>query len=169
MSYRLAVPAVSSLALRTTNGGITIRDVDGQIEFKTVNGGVKLTSLAGDVKGRTSNGGIDVDLDGPSWKGEGLDVETSNGGVHVRIPEQYSARLETGTVNGGLNIDFPITVSGRVDRQITADLGAGGAPIRVRRTTAASRFPKSETRITRIARIAGSAESAESASNVIRV
>ena len=88
VSYRLAVPAVSSLALRTTNGGITIRDVDGQIEFKTVNGGVKLTSLAGDVKGRTSNGGIDVDLDGPSWKGEGLDVETSNGGVHVRIPEQ---------------------------------------------------------------------------------
>ncbi len=52
--------------------------------------------------------------------------------MHVRIPEQYSARLETGTVNGGLNIDFPITVSGRVDRQITADLGAGGAPIRVR-------------------------------------
>jgi Putative adhesin len=131
VSYRLAVPAVSSLALRTTNGGISIRDVDGQIEFKTVNGGVKLSNLAGDVKGRTSNGGVDVDLEGPSWKGEGLDVETSNGGVHLRIPEQYSAHLETGTVNGGFNIDFPITVRGRIDRQISADLGAGGAPIRV--------------------------------------
>jgi DUF4097 and DUF4098 domain-containing protein YvlB len=132
VSYRLSVPMVSSLALRTTNGGISIRDVDGQIEFKTVNGGVKLANLAGDVKGRTSNGGVDVDLEGPSWKGEGLDVETSNGGVHIRIPEQYSAHLETGTVNGGFNIDFPVTVRGRIDRQISADIGAGGAPIKVR-------------------------------------
>ena len=35
-------------------------------------------------------------------------------------------------MNGGLNIDFPVTVHGRVDRQISADLGSGGAPIRVR-------------------------------------
>ena len=132
VSYRLSVPTVSMLSLKTTNGGITIRDVDGQIDFKTVNGGVKLTNLAGEVKGRTSNGGVDVDLDGPGWKGEGLDVETSNGGVHLRIPENYSAHLETGTVNGGFNIDFPVTVQGRVDRQLSADIGGGGAPIRVR-------------------------------------
>ena len=102
------------------------------VEFKTVNGGVKLSNVAGDFKGRTSNGGVDVDLDGPGWRGEGLDVETSNGGVHLRIPEHYSAHLETGTVNGGLNIDFPVTVQGRVDKNISADLGGGGAPIRVR-------------------------------------
>ena len=65
VSYRLAVPdGFVAGAASTTNGGISIRDVDGQIEFKTVNGGVKLVNLAGDVKGRTSNGGVDVDLDG---------------------------------------------------------------------------------------------------------
>jgi hypothetical protein len=132
VSYRLTVPTVASLALRTTNGGISVKDVDGQIDFKTVNGGVKLTNLAGDVKGRTSNGGVDIDLEGTGWRGEGLDVETSNGGVHLRIPEHYSARLETGTHNGGLNIDFPLMVQGRIDRQINANLGSGGAPIRVR-------------------------------------
>jgi hypothetical protein len=132
VSYRLEVPAVASLSLKTTNGGISLRDVDGRIDFKTVNGGVKLTNVAGDVKGRTSNGGVDVDLDGTGWKGEGLDVETSNGGVNLRIPENYSAHLETGTVNGGFNIDFPLTVQGRIDRQINADLGGGGAPIRIR-------------------------------------
>jgi hypothetical protein len=132
VSYRLAVPTVSMLSLKTVNGGITVRDVDGQVEFRTVNGGVKLANLGGDVKGRTSNGGVDVDLDGPGWRGEGLDVETSNGGVHLRIPEHYSARLETSTVNGGMNIDFPLAVQGRVDRQISATLGSGGAPIRVR-------------------------------------
>lgn len=132
VSYRLSVPTVSALSLKTTNGGISIRDVDGEIDFRTVNGGVKLSNLAGAVTGRTNNGGVDVDLEGPGWKGDGLNVETNNGGVHLRIPEPYSAHLETGTVNGGLNIDFPLTVRGRIDREISADLGAGGAPIRVR-------------------------------------
>ena len=132
VSYRLAVPTISTLSLKSVNGGIAVKDVDGEIEFKTVNGGVKLANVAGDVKGRTSNGGIDVDLDGPGWRGAGLNVETSNGGVHLRIPEQYSAQLETGTVNGGFNIDFPLMVQGRVDREINATLGSGGAPIRVR-------------------------------------
>jgi hypothetical protein len=132
VSYRLAVPNLSSLSLKTTNGGISLREVDGQIEFKTVNGGVRLVNVAGDVKGRTNNGGVDVDLDGTGWRGEGLDVETNNGGVNLHIPEQYSARLETGTVNGGMNIDFPLTVQGRMDREINATLGSGGALIRVK-------------------------------------
>jgi hypothetical protein len=132
VSYRLAVPNVASLSLKSTNGGISVSDVDGQVEFRTVNGGVKLSNVGGDFKGRTTNGGIDVDLDGPGWRGEGLDVETSNGGVHLKLPEHYSARLETGTVNGGFNSDFPLTIQGRVDRQVNATLGNGGAPIRVK-------------------------------------
>ena len=132
VSYRLSVPTQTSLSLRSTNGGISISDVEGQIEFRTVNGGVKLMNLAGDVSGRTSNGGVDVDLNGATWVGAGLNVETSNGGVRLRIPEQYSAHLEVGTVNGGFDIDFPLTVQGRVDREISATIGAGGPLIRVR-------------------------------------
>ncbi len=33
--------------------------------------------VEGNVRGRTTNGGVDVELDGPSWQGEGLDVETT--------------------------------------------------------------------------------------------
>jgi hypothetical protein len=132
VSYRLAVPNQAGLSLKTTNGGVAISDVEGRIEFRTTNGGVKLTGLAGEVTGRTTNGGITVDLDGGTWRGEGLDVETTNGGVRLAIPAQYSARLEAGTVNGGLNVDFPVTVQGRIRRDIQADLGSGGAPIRVR-------------------------------------
>jgi hypothetical protein len=132
VSYRASVPTQMSLSLRSTNGGITISDVEGRIEARTVNGGVKFSNLAGDVTGRTSNGGVDVDLSGATWVGGGLDVETSNGGVRLRIPEQYSARLEAGTVNGGFEIDFPLTVQGRVDREVSANIGAGGPLIRVR-------------------------------------
>jgi DUF4097 and DUF4098 domain-containing protein YvlB len=131
-SYRVAVPTQTSLELKTTNGGISIENVDGRIDFATVNGGVKLAAVAGEVHGRTSNGGVDVDLTGATWLGEGLDVETSNGGVRLRIPEQYSARLDAGTVNGGISVDFPVTLQGRIDREISTSLGAGGPLLRVR-------------------------------------
>lgn len=132
VSFQLAVPNRTSLSLNTINGGIALTDVDGQIDFRTVNGGVSLARVAGNVKGRTSNGGVDVDLDGPTWNGDGLEVETENGGVRMSIPADYSARLETGTVNGRMNIEFPVAVQGRFNRSIEAQLGSGGPLIKVR-------------------------------------
>ena len=134
VSYRLFTPTQTSLNLRTVNGGISITDVEGRIEFRTTNGGVKLDRIAGDVHGRTTNGGVNVDLDGATWRGEGLDVQTQNGGVKLNIPADYSARLETGTVNGRIRVDFPVTVQGRIDRDLETTLGAGGPLVRVRTT-----------------------------------
>jgi hypothetical protein len=142
VSYDLSVPMQMALSLKTVNGGVSIRDVEGRIDFTTTNGGVRLTNVAGDVRGRTTNGGVDIDLDGPSWRGEGLDVQTSNGGVRLAIPDGYSARLEAGTVNGGLNSDFPMTVRGRLTRDIEATLGGGGAPIRVRTSNGGVRITR---------------------------
>jgi hypothetical protein len=142
VGYRVAVPTQTSLSLRTSNGGISVADVDGRIEFRTVNGGVKLSRLAGEVTGRTINGGVDVDLDGSSWTGAGLDVETSNGGVRLRIPEQYSARLEASTDNGGMQVDFPVTTQGRISREIATNIGAGGPLIRVRTNNGGIRVMK---------------------------
>lgn len=75
-----------------------------------------------------------MELAGNAWEGEGLDVETRNGGVKLEIPENYSAELETGTVNGRIRVDFPVTAQGRIDQEIRAILGSGGAPVRVRTT-----------------------------------
>jgi hypothetical protein len=132
VSYRLAVPNRTSMSLQTSNGGISLSDLDGQIDFATVNGGVTLNRLAGHVRGRTTNGGVTVDLDGATWNGEGLEVETQNGGVRMSIPADYSARLETATSNGGLNSDFPVANQGRNVRSIETQLGSGGPLIKVR-------------------------------------
>ena len=95
-----------------------------------MNGGVTIDSAAGSLHGRTTNGGVDVSLRGASWEGEGLDVETTNGGVRVTMPSDYSARLVTGTVNGGMQVDFPVTVQGRIDRRLDVTLGQGGPTVR---------------------------------------
>ncbi len=95
-------------------------------------GGLKLSRIAGDVEGRTTNGGMDVTLDGSAWQGNGLNLETTNGGVHLSVPDNYNAHLETGTTNGRVSIDLPVTVQGTINRSISTDLGTGGATIRVR-------------------------------------
>jgi len=132
VSYRISVPRALNVSLRTSNGGITVREVESKVTFRTSNGGVKLIGLSGDVRGTTSNGGVDIDLEGTSWIGEGLDIETSNGGVKLAVPEGYSARLEARTENGGVNSDYPGVAQSRTGRDINVQLGSGGAPIKIR-------------------------------------
>lgn len=129
-SYEIFVPRQSDLSLQTYNGGLVISDVSGQIEFTALNGGVVLKRIGGNVRGSTTNGGLVVELSGDRWQGEALDVRTTNGGIVMSVPENYSAHLETGTVNGNLSIDFPVTVQGRITRELAVNLGAGGPMVR---------------------------------------
>ncbi|MFN2445906.1 MAG: DUF4097 domain-containing protein [Vicinamibacterales bacterium] len=142
VSYRIDVPRRNDLELVANNGGIAISDVNGTIRFDTSNGGVRLDDVAGSVRGRTRNGGLRVVLAGQRWDGEGLDVETTNGGVTLAIPDGYNAALETRTVNGSFRTDYPITIQGELNyrRGLSTTLGAGGAPVRVRTTNGGLRI-----------------------------
>jgi len=133
VSYEVYVPKRTDLEADTHNGGVSAEGVEGRMNFHAVNGGIHLTDVAGDIRAETTNGGVHADLTGSTWKGQGLDLETTNGGVELSIPRGYNAELETGTVNGGMNIDFPITVQGNIGRRISTKLGSGGP--RVRATT----------------------------------
>lgn len=135
VSYEILVPRSTDLKLSTYNGGIGISSVEGTLEFEAHNGGISLSNVAGDVKGKTTNGGVSVALSGNSWKGSGLDVETTNGGVQLSMPETYAAHVETGTVNGGFKSDVSQLNAEKTDRsrgtRLSTDLNGGGAPIRV--------------------------------------
>ncbi|MCG6955453.1 MAG: DUF4097 domain-containing protein [Gemmatimonadetes bacterium] len=142
VSYEIMVPRAMDLDIDTRNGGVSVTDVSGDIRFRAMNGGVHLVRVGGDVRGRTTNGGLTVELAGDHWEGAGLDAQTTNGGVKMVVPQDYSAELVTGTVNGGMNIDFPITVRGRIGRQIRTTLGEGGATIRVTTTNGGVRITR---------------------------
>lgn len=140
VSYEIHVPRNTNLNLTTENGGIVIDNVDGEMNFNAKNGGIRLSNLAGDVKGKTTNGGVNVDLEGDSWKGSGLDVQTTNGGVKISMSRNYAAKFETGTVNGGFSSTIPGVQREKESREngwqrpaskVTADLNGGGAPIRI--------------------------------------
>ncbi|HLA94468.1 MAG TPA: DUF4097 family beta strand repeat-containing protein [Pyrinomonadaceae bacterium] len=138
VSYEILVPRNIGLKLTAHNGGISIKSVEGTVEFETNNGGVNLVDLAGDVRGRTTNGGVNVALTGNSWKGTGLDVTTTNGGVNLSVPDGYAANFETGTTNGGVKSDVAALTVETEDKdgwtkskRIRASMNGGGAPVRV--------------------------------------
>ena len=134
VSYEVFVPRRADLSLETHNGGIAIADVNGKIDFTALNGGVVLKRVGGAVRGSTTNGGLVIELAGDRWDGDSMDVSTTNGGVIMSVPENYSAHIETGTVNGGVNTEFPVTVKGEMTKQIALNLGSGGATVRAMTT-----------------------------------
>src|SRR5215831_18688003 len=138
VSYEIFVPHRSDLTLTAHNGGVSVSEVAGRINFNTVNGGVSLRRVGGAVTGSTTNGGVHVELTGSSWQGEMLNVQTTNGGVNLLMPDNFSAHIETSTVNGNVASDFPLNVPlsdrGRLPKQISVDLGSGGPTIRATTT-----------------------------------
>jgi hypothetical protein len=145
VSFEIFVPRRSDLSLEAHNGGIAIAEVNGRIEFNCVNGGVVLRRVGGSVHGGTTNGGLVVELAGNHWEGEELDVKTTNGGIIMSVPENYSAHLETGTVNGNVSVDFPVTVQGRITRELSVNLGSGGATVRAMTTNGGVRLRRTGT------------------------
>jgi hypothetical protein len=134
VSYEIFLPRRADLSVETQNGGIAIADVNGRIDFTALNGGVVLKRVGGAVRGSTTNGGLVIELAGDRWDGESLDVSTTNGGIIMSVPENYSAHVQTGTVNGSVNVEFPVNGQDKRTKQVAFDLGSGGAMVKAMTT-----------------------------------
>jgi DUF4097 and DUF4098 domain-containing protein YvlB len=131
VSFRLHVPRHYSVKLDDVNGGISVANLDGSMKLTSENGGISLRDVAGDVQSRSVNGSINIAVGGDRWQGTGVVAETTNGSASITLPENYSAHLEAGVINGTLRFEFPLAMSHFDSKQISADIGKGGAPIRL--------------------------------------
>jgi hypothetical protein len=132
VSLEVFAPWTTNLKLESNNGGITVSDIRGRITFQSHNGGVHLTRIAGDVSGETHNGGIQAELQGNTWEGGQLELNTYNGGITLSMPASYSASLQARTARGSVSSDFPINVRGQiVPSELNFNIGAGGPLIKV--------------------------------------
>jgi hypothetical protein len=134
VSFVVYVPRRFDLDLEAHNGGLSVTGVSGRHELETHNGSLSLYEVGGDVRAQTQNGSLNVQLAGSRWDGAGLTAETHNGSVRLAVPQNYAARIETGTVNGRINTEIPITVSGQISRRMNFAIGGGGPPIRATTT-----------------------------------
>lgn len=125
---RVPVGDVGDVTAKTTNGAITIDDLQAstvdadtsngaidcdvsaqQLALRTTNGAITCTATVRDADLSTSNGQIDVELR-PSGTGT-WDLDTTNGAIDLQVVEDsgigYDVRGET--TNGGITFDFSDT------------------------------------------------------------
>jgi hypothetical protein len=142
VNFEIMAPFDTDLWIESVNGGISVTAMQGHVDVETVNGGISLNDVSATARGRTVNGGISAELTGDTIDGETLDLRTTNGGIVMRIPVDFSARLDVETVNGRIQSDFEVTREGRRNREVSGTLGSGGPLIRARTVNGGVRITK---------------------------
>lgn len=111
ISFKIFTPEKISTDLVTSGGGISLKNLTGNLGFTTSGGGLKLQNLGGNVKGRTSGGGINI-----SGCRDNIDVATSGGGIDA---ESCKGDIRLSTSGGGLTLK-------KLDGTIKATTSGGG-------------------------------------------
>jgi DUF4097 and DUF4098 domain-containing protein YvlB len=129
VDFWIRVPSRTDIDLKSTNGRVEARDVEGKTHLRTTNGQIEAEGMKGSVDAHTVNGGIRVELTEVNRDGE-MSFHTTNGGIKLYLPEDVRADIEASTVNGGISTDFPLEVRGRFNRKrIRGRINGGGGLI----------------------------------------
>ena len=132
----------TDMTVKLVQGNFDIESVNGWIEATLQEGSLNTKSLSGYFSGRTQRGDIRVEMSGKRWSGLEFGAVTQNGFIDLRLPVDYSAALQLQTNNGKLAVDFPPQivegeptppqiVIRKNAQSLTADVGDGGAPIKL--------------------------------------
>jgi DUF4097 and DUF4098 domain-containing protein YvlB len=94
--YVIRVPRKVLLdPITSSNGGIRVDGIDGNVRLRTSNGTVRAMRVNGSLEANTSNGGVEAsDVTGNTT------IHTSNGTVRAEVKK---GRFEATTSNGGIN------------------------------------------------------------------
>lgn len=114
ISVEVKLPASAKLDLdvTTSNGAVTINDVNGgSIVVHTSNGALYLTNVKADtIRGSTSNGAVTGSVDAATCT-----LTTSNGPMTLQIPSDMSGTYTLTTSNGNVGVTVGATAEYRLD------------------------------------------------------
>jgi len=134
VEYHVHVPyKVLLSAVKTVNGSVCVRGVNGGGDLRSVNGDVEVSDSTGPFNAKTTNGDLRVQLR-QIMDGAPMNIETVNGSVVLMLPSDAGANLSVENMNGEFSSELPMTgTSAPVSsRNFRAKLGAGGGQISLR-------------------------------------
>ena len=130
--WTVRVPRGVHVDLRTVNGGVQLKGLDGDIRARSTNGGVTGAALTpSSLDAAVTNGGIEIEL-AKSVSSGTFDLEAVNGGVSINLPEDSKADITGRCVNGGISVatGLSLETSGEQSRRrLDAKMNGGGARI----------------------------------------
>jgi DUF4097 and DUF4098 domain-containing protein YvlB len=134
VEYHVHVPyRVLLAAVKTVNGSVSVRGVEGGGDLRSVNGDVEVTDSAGRFNAKTTNGDLRLQLRDVR-NGAPMDIETVNGSVVLSLPSDTRANLKVQNMNGDFSSELPVTAATAPSTvgAFSAKLGTGGGEISVR-------------------------------------
>jgi hypothetical protein len=129
--WTVKVPRGVSVDLRTVNGGVHMKGLDGDLRARSTNGGITGIALTpASLDAAVTNGGVEIELARPVSSGT-FDLEAVNGGVALNLPADSKADIAGRCVNGGISTSGLSleTVGEQSRRRLDAKLNGGGARI----------------------------------------
>lgn len=130
VDYSLRVPPALELELKTVNGRIATRGIDGATAAKSVNGEINLENAgSAEVEAKTVNGRVMArfvrDFQGASLK-------TVNGRVVAVLPPSASFACDLSQVNGDFEATFPLSIHSHPgSRRVQGDVNGGRHELRI--------------------------------------
>jgi hypothetical protein len=127
--YTIKVPRHTPLSIHTIDGDVSVAGVAGAFVLRTDNGEIVARSLDGAGTIGTGNGSIDVSFSQLPANGR-LSIRAANGSLVLSIRGTAGARIVADAVNGGVHVDLPAGHLVDMKRgHWTGTLNGGGAII----------------------------------------
>lgn len=117
--FVLKVPRKLVSNYSTTNGGITVKGIEGYAGCDTTNGDIRVSGIKGEIHADTTNGGIvaqdcfarikggttNGDLDLSNVVG-GVDLDTTNGGITAKGLDGWGEGIRLESTNGEIEVEL---------------------------------------------------------------
>jgi hypothetical protein len=118
------------LEARTSGGSIRLERVGGDLLAHTSGGSIRIEDAGGRVDAKTSGGSADVAF--AKDNAHGGELETSGGGVTVRLDRSANLNLEASASAVSVGRDLPIQVVGTLsESHLSGTIGSGGETLRL--------------------------------------
>ena len=105
--YELVIPPGVKASLRTVNGEVNARDLDGPLDLHSVNGNVRASGTRRSVAAQTVNGKVEIAAQAFPADAS-AELQTINGAITLTLPRNARFDLAASTTNGSIGSTFPL-------------------------------------------------------------
>lgn len=120
-----------SLLLKSGDGHVRIANFNGKLDATVSDGGINAEGVFSVLNVRSSDGTVELNARQRSQPASPWNIQTSDGGVTIRLPKDLAADIDVHTSDGRIDSRLPLTVdhyTGAHDG-LHGRMNGGGAPI----------------------------------------
>ena len=125
-----------NLRIKSGDGQVKITNADGAIDAHTSDGNLSVDGLFHALALHTSDGTLDLSLrEGTKLAGAST-IQSSDGSVTIRVPQNFAADLNVHTSDGHVDCALPLTMDhyqsgGNQGHELRGKLNGGGTPLTI--------------------------------------